>query len=182
MAKAFKIRKVSPDDDSRAAAVRIMRTRLREFFSHWRDPDAAPEAAQLHALRISGKRLRYSAESLREFYPDRLVLLLNLLRQLQDLLGEMQDYETQRAIIESDLARLRKISEKGQQGRVITESEIAAVENLIRDAQLRQEKRLAEFTLLWRGISDRKFRRALKDLISHPLKAVPADDELPDQD
>jgi CHAD domain-containing protein len=173
MAKAFRIRKVSANDDSAEAAVQIMQTRLREFYSRWPDADVTPNAEQLHALRISGKRLRYSAESLREFYPDRLALLLNLLRQLQDVLGEMQDYETQRAIIEADLARLKarrarqQNSAESNDGRDEME---AAIADLLNDYRRKQEKLLAEFTLLWRGLSSRKFRRALKSLVTHPIR------------
>lgn len=173
MAKAFRIRKVSADDDSTEAAARIMQTRLREFFSRWPDADVTPNAEQLHALRISGKRLRYSAESLREFYPDRLALLLNLLKQLQDVLGEMQDYETQRTIIEADLARLttRHASQQNSaESNDGSNEQEAAIADLLNDYRQKQEKLLDEFTLLWRGLSNRRFRRALKYLVTHPRK------------
>src|SRR5215470_17185676 len=85
MAKPLKIRKISPDDRLEKAARRILRTRIKEFYSCWPDPDRMPAPKQLHDLRISGKRLRYSAESLREFYPDRLALLLGVLKGAQDL-------------------------------------------------------------------------------------------------
>lgn len=195
MAKARKIRKLSPDDRSTDAAVQIMRTRLREFFSHWPNLKKKPTPAQLHALRISGKRLRYSAESLRDLYPDRLTLLLNLLRQVQDVLGEMQDYETQRAVIADDLARWQAgqlksrrqsdpespakfVSDEvvGREGEQAAEHKpesdplLRAMNELLHDYQKKQEKRLAEFELLWRGISRRAFQDALRDLVSHPRK------------
>lgn len=157
MAKALKVKKVSPDDECTAAAVHILRTRLKEFYSHWRDPDQTPTPAQLHDLRISGKRLRYSADSLRTIYSDRLTLLIDLLKRLQDLLGEMQDCETQRAVIEADIVR-RKPSK----------NETAALQQIIQNYHERQAKLLTEITELWRGISSKKFRASLKDLISHP--------------
>ncbi len=39
MARALKVKKVSPDDECTVAAARILRTRLKEFYSHWRGPD-----------------------------------------------------------------------------------------------------------------------------------------------
>ena len=39
MAKPLKVTKVSLVDPPDEAAVRIMRTRLKEFYSHWPDPD-----------------------------------------------------------------------------------------------------------------------------------------------
>jgi len=162
MAKALKVKKVLPTDEGTMAAVRILRTRLKEFYSRWRDPNQIPTPAQLHDLRISGKRLRYSAESLRALYSDHLVLLIDLLKRLQDLLGEMQDCETQRAMIEADLARRSR--------RQPSEGEIATLQTIIRNYQQRQAKLFTEFAELWRGISRKKFRAGLKDMISRPIK------------
>jgi len=153
-----------------------MRTRLREFFSHWPDPDQTPTAEQLHALRISIKRLRYSAESLGEFYPDRLALLLGLLKQLQDVLGELQDYATQRALIEADLVRHRAKSDQ-QSGSDEPDPDLAVIESLISDYRRRQEERFARLSLLWRGIVSKKFHGSLKYLISHPVKPSPASED-----
>ena len=103
MSKPLKVKKVSAAAPIQRTAVRILRTRLKEFYSHWPDPRVLPTTTQLHNLRISGKRLRYSAEQLRELYDDRLALLIDLLKRSQDLLGEIQDCVTQRAVLEAEL-------------------------------------------------------------------------------
>ena len=164
MAKARKVKKVSPDDECTLAAVRILRVRLKEFYSHWRDPDQMPTPAQLHDLRISGKRLRYSADSLRELYPDRLTLLIDLLKRLQDVLGEIQDCETHRIVVETDLARRTR--------RHADQHEITALRHLCEHYEQRQAKLFVECTALWQGISNHQFHASLKDLISHPIKAT----------
>lgn len=171
MAKAFKVKKVSPDDDSGDAAVRILHTRLREFYSHWPDPDVIPTGEELHALRISGKRLRYSADSLRELYADRLTLLLGLLKQIQDALGEIQDCETHQALLKTELERLRKKSSRAENEK--SAAEMSALEVLIEDYHLRQQQQSGEVSLLWRGLIGEKIREAIKDLVSHPAKAKP---------
>src|SRR5262245_48432956 len=102
MAKPLKVKKISPTDRIDKAAIRILRTRLKEFYSHWPDPNSEPTPEDLHNLRISGKRLRYSAESLRELYPDQLALLIDILKRSQDLLGSYQDCIVQRTIIDED--------------------------------------------------------------------------------
>jgi CHAD domain-containing protein len=169
MAKPLKVKKVSPSDDGRAAAVRIMRTRLAEFYSHHLHPHQTPTPAQLHDLRISGKRLRYSAESLRVFYPDQLALLIDLLKRLQDVLGEMQDCETQRAVVETDLAR--------RQRRQSNESEIAALQRLAEHYRQRHAILFPSFSNLWHGLTRKKFRASLKAMISRPIKPAPAIEE-----
>src|SRR5262245_47904267 len=100
MAKPRKVKKVLPADRIDKTAVRILRTRLKEFYSHWADPNREPTPEDLHNLRISGKRLRYSAECLRELYPDQLALMIDLFKRSQDLLGSYQDCIVQRAMID----------------------------------------------------------------------------------
>src|SRR5262245_7954525 len=150
MAKALKIRKISPDDRLEKAARRIMRTRIKEFYSCWPDPDSAPTPEQLHDLRISGKRLRYSAESLRELYPDRLALLIDMLKAAQDRLGEIQDCVTQRSLIEASLARMRRRTPQNDQ--------IAALEKIISEYDRRQLTLFKQFHETWRGMTMNEFR------------------------
>jgi CHAD domain-containing protein len=158
MAKPLKIKKVSPDDGAEKAAARILRTRTKEFYSHWPDPDVEPTPEQLHNLRISGKRLRYSAESLRDFYPDRLALLIDLLKRLQDLTGEIQDCVTQREMIGKDLGRLRRRNPQSAQ--------IAALEKIISEYGQQQTMLFTQFHEIWRGMTMAEFQESLKAMIS----------------
>lgn len=158
MAKPLKIKKLSPDDRVEKAAVRVLRTRTKEFYSHWPDPDTAPTLEQLHDLRISGKRLRYSAENLRELYPDRLALLIDLLKRFQDLTGDIQDCVTQREMIEKDLARLRRRNPHSDQ--------IAALEKIVSEYGQRQSTMFAQFHEIWRGMTLNEFRESLRAMTS----------------
>src|SRR5262249_27430715 len=137
---------------------RILGRGLREYYLRWPDPDQAPTYDQLHDLRISGKRLRYSAESLRDLYPDRLSLLIELLKRGQDLLGEIQDCTTHRNDWEKDLSRLKRRNPQS--------GDIAALENLIADSDRRQAILLEQFREIWRGLTMAGFRKGLKAMIS----------------
>ncbi|HEY8461833.1 MAG TPA: CHAD domain-containing protein [Blastocatellia bacterium] len=158
MAKPLKIRKISPDDRLDNAAARILRTRIKEFYSRWPDPDSIPTPEQLHDLRISGKRLRYSAESLRELYPDRLTFLIDLLKIVQDQLGEIQDCVTQRGMIEASLARIR--------GRNSEDDRIPALEKIISEYDRRQSTLFTHFHETWRAMAMEEFRESLKAMVS----------------
>lgn len=162
MAKPLKIRRISPDDRQKKAAKRILRTRIKEFYSCWPDPDHTPTPEELHNLRISGKRLRYSAESLREFYPDRLALLIDLLKRNQDLLGEIQDCVTQRGLIEDYIARLRR--------RAAQSGQIAALEKIVSEYEQRQSTLFTQFHENWRGMTMDEFRASLKAMVSRVKK------------
>ncbi len=158
MAKPLKIKKLSSADKPQSTAVRILRTRAKEFYSHWPDPDRQPTVEQLHNLRISGKRLRYSAESLRELYPDRLALLIELLKRCQDLTGEIQDCVTQSEMIEADLARLRRRDPHSDQ--------IKVFEKIISEYHLRYSTLFYQFHEIWRGMTMAEFREGLRAMIS----------------
>ena len=162
MAKPLKIRKISPGDRLEKAARRILRTRIKEFYSCWPDPDHPPTLEELHNLRISGKRLRYTAESLRELYPDRLALLIDLLKRNQDLLGEIQDCVTQRGLIENYIARLRRRSPQNDQ--------IAALEKVASEYERRQSTLFAQFHETWRGMTMDEFRASLRAMVSRVKK------------
>jgi CHAD domain-containing protein len=157
MAKPHKIKKLSPGDPPGRAARRILRTRLKEFYSHWPDPEQTPSSDQLHNLRISGKRLRYSAECLREFYPDRLALLVDLLKRSQDLLGEIQDCETQRRAVAAEVARMRRRQPRNR--------EIPPFMRLIAAYEQHQATLLAQFREIWRGMAAPEFRASLKAMV-----------------
>lgn len=169
MAKPFKIKGVSPSDPPQIAAERILRRRLSEFYSHWPDPSETPTAEQLHNQRISGKRLRYSAETLREFYPDHLALMIDLLKRQQDLVGEMQDCVTQRASIAADLARRRRLRAKRE--------EIAGLESLLAQYDLRHGELFSQLEDIWIGMTSKRFRSLLKKSVSQPAKE-PIQDEV----
>ncbi len=162
MAKPLKIRKISPDDRQEKAAKRILRTRIEEFYSCWPDPDHTPTLEELHNMRISGKRLRYSAESLRELYPDRLALLIDLLKRAQDLLGEIQDCVTQRSLIEASIARIRRRAPKNGQ--------IKALEKIVSEYEQRQSTLFTQFHETWRGMTMDEFRASLKAMVSRVKK------------
>jgi CHAD domain-containing protein len=154
MAKPLKIKKVSPGDPAHLAAVHILRRRIKEFYSHWPDPDQAPTSRQLHNTRISGKRLRYTAESLCEFYPDHLALLIDLFKRSQDLLGEIQDCVTQKLMIEEDLKRLRRRNPQSD--------DIGVLEGIISNYDQRQVLLFTHFRDIWHGIAMKEFRASLK--------------------
>ncbi len=158
MSKPLKVKKVSSNDSIQAVAVKILRTRIKEIYSHWPAPQQVPTLVQLHNLRISGKRLRYSAEQLRELYPDRLALLIDLLKRNQDLLGEIQDCVTQRAIIETELSKLRLRNHEHK--------DLGTFERLMADYDQRRQMLFAQFHDLWKGMALPEFSEALRAMVS----------------
>jgi CHAD domain-containing protein len=164
LAKAYKIKKLRSDDSAQKAAARILRKRLKEYFDRWANPAVTPTARELHDLRISGKRLRYSAEAFRDYYPDRLALLIQLLKDAQDLLGNIQDFATQRQLLLRELMRAQRKSPRS--------AEAGALRRLIADQERLQAELHEQFAQLWRGLSEKNFRKQLKTMVSQPLTSL----------
>ncbi len=163
MARPLKVRKISPGDRPEIAAKRILRTRIKEFYSCWPDPDRKPTPEQLHNLRISGKRLRYSAEILRDLYPDRLALIIDTLKRSQDQLGAIQDCVTQRRIVEKYLDRMRR--------RKPQDDQIGALEKIVSEYEARQAKLYRYFHATWRGMTVNEFRESWNVMVSRAKKS-----------
>src|SRR5262245_3610528 len=159
MAKPLKVKKVLPADPIDKTAVRILRRRLKEFYSHWPDPEREPTPEELHDLRISGKRLRYSAECLSELYPDNLALLIELLKRSQDLLGAYQDCIVQRTMIEDDINILKQ--------RKSGSKDISALAEIVAQYDERKNQLFTQFRRIWRGMTTDEFRYSLKKMIKN---------------
>jgi CHAD domain-containing protein len=73
-------------------ARRQLPSMARAYFSQVRELLAAdPPPAELHAIRLATKRLRYTLELFRPFYGRGLAIRLAALQQLQQALGEVND-------------------------------------------------------------------------------------------
>jgi CHAD domain-containing protein len=65
--------------------------RLDEFISHERYIYQPDNIAELHAMRISAKRLRYTMEIFEALYEDELKPPIKIIRELQTILGDFHD-------------------------------------------------------------------------------------------
>jgi hypothetical protein len=59
-------------------------------------------ASDLHEFRLATKHFRYLLELFQPLYADRLEASLKQLRHVQTLLGELNDYETTRELLDGD--------------------------------------------------------------------------------
>jgi len=111
---------------------------FRRFLRQGAAITAASPDAELHRLRITGKKLRYLVEFFREFYPPlEIDVLVKAMKGLQDYLGSYQDCTVQQA-------RLRELDRQmATEGNLPAETHAALallVERLHRQQQgLRKE-------------------------------------------
>jgi len=105
MSKAWSVPDIDPKATVAINAGRIMAVRFDELLSHaaWiADQDAVE---QLHAARISAKRLRYTLEFFAPVYAESSESALEDLARLQEELGHVHDLDVRIELIEQELAK-----------------------------------------------------------------------------
>ena len=103
MSKAWPVPEIKPNASVAINAGRILTVRFDELLSHaaWTDDQKAVE--QLHAARISAKRLRYTLEFFAPIYGSDAESALSDLSRLQDELGQVHDLDVRIELIEREL-------------------------------------------------------------------------------
>lgn len=104
--KAWPVDNIKPNASLAENARRILAVRIAEFYSY--EPVVGNERAsdELHALRISAKRLRYTLELFRVVFGSEGEALIERVKSIQELLGQLHDHDVRIAIIEDELAKL----------------------------------------------------------------------------
>jgi CHAD domain-containing protein len=144
VSKAWPVGGIDPDASVLQNARKIIAVRFDELFSHatWMtDPN---EVEQLHAARISAKRLRYTLELFAPVFGDQAAAANKQLAELQDALGAVHDLDVQIGMMEDALAGHE--SEQGATG--ISNG----LRSLIRTQQMIRSRQYREAQYAWNGI------------------------------
>jgi CHAD domain-containing protein len=122
---------------------------------------SAPTIAQLHALRIHGKYLRYTLECFRETLPSEAGDLIREVVSMQDELGELHDADVAIGLIRDYVQRHTKRQKDGYEF-TMPPGLAAYMED--RSAAIRRNH--AEFLHTWAGIKSPEWRARLASVIS----------------
>ena len=157
MAKAWKVKGIRPQSSYRKGAQLILAVRVEEVYS-WADAIRNPDKIkQLHNLRISVKRLRYSMEFFVINYDEEFRNLLKVLEDLQEHLGEIHDCD----VIEKILTKyLRELPD-----REAAETDVRGINALLlRYREMRSEK-YQVFLQQWDALEASNFKRKFLEII-----------------
>jgi CHAD domain-containing protein len=106
MSKAWPVDNLDPDAPLEQNARAILRVRIGEFYSYEpivSDPLATTE---LHNLRISAKRLRYTLELFAGVFGDEATRQIDRVKAVQEALGNIHDLDVRIALINEELVAL----------------------------------------------------------------------------
>ena len=113
MAKAWKVRGIHPQLSYSWNAQVILAVKIQEVYS-WAESIRNPnKLKELHNLRISIKRLRYSMEFFAINYGEELQDFLKVLADLQEQLGDIHDCDVVETVLTDYLQSLPDRGDKG---------------------------------------------------------------------
>lgn len=166
MAKAWKAKGIYPQLSYRWNAQVILAVKIQEVYS-WtksiRNPDKIKE---LHNLRISVKRLRYSMEFFAINYGEQFQDFLKVLVDLQEQLGDIHDCDVVEIVLTDYLQALP------YQGDIDADT-IGINALLLRYREMREAK-YQTFLQRWDALEETDFKEQLLGIVTGESGAVPS--------
>jgi CHAD domain-containing protein len=172
MSKAWPVRGIDPAAPLAENARKILAVRTAEYFSYAPIVDIPEAVAQLHALRIAAKRLRYTLELFRDVFAERGEALIDLVKAAQEDLGEIHDHDVRLDLIDAELDSLDSESDAERDEAVAANPRIGLNALAERERAARRE-RYDAFRTRWHADASR-MRAELVDLSAMELGAATA--------
>jgi CHAD domain-containing protein len=159
----------------REAAAQAVRERLAQVRALEPFVDQPERVAELHALRIAVKRLRYTLEALRPVHIESVEAALKALRRLQTLLGDIHDDDVWQEFLPRFLEEEHQRTLEFQGHTRGFARILPGVEAFHRERRATRQRRYREFVDLWRAPATlRVFKRLDSGALLRPL-----DQEMP---
>ncbi len=158
MAKAWKVKGIDSQRSYRWNAQVILAVKVKEVYS-WaesiRNPDNVKE---LHNLRISVKRLRYSMESFTINYGEEFKDLLKVLGDLQEQLGDIHDCDVIETVL---MDYLRELPDQ-----TATETDAIGINALLSHYRGMRMAKYQAFLQQWDALEEWDFKGQLLKIIT----------------
>lgn len=105
MSRPWPVTDIDPEDSLAANARRILAVRMAEYYAHALIVPLESAVDELHQLRISAKRLRYTLEIFRAVFGDSGETQIERVKAIQEDLGAIHDHDVRIVLIEGELSR-----------------------------------------------------------------------------
>ena len=158
MAKAWKVKGIQPQSSYRSNAQVILAVKIQEVYSWAESIRDSDKVKELHNLRISIKRLRYSMEFLTINYGEEFQDFLKILADLQEQLGDIHDCDVVEMVLTDYLQALP------DQGDIETDA-IGINPLLLRYRETRKAKYEA-FLQQWDALEEADFKGQLLRIVT----------------
>ena len=163
MAKAWEVPGLTGRARFREAAGRVVLTRWREMMSYRDGTILGEDIEELHAMRVSSRRLRAAMDAFEGAFPRRSFRpLLRQVKEITDVLGDARDLDVAIERLTGVLAEMREDERPGVEGlvaryrqeRAAEDPRLAALFARIEDDRL--EERLVAYVAKHTGVRMRR--------------------------
>jgi CHAD domain-containing protein len=159
-----------PPDLYQAASESIQRG-LEDFLSYQKYIHSPSNGEPLHAMRIAGKHLRYTMEIFAPLYQQSLFPFIEIMKEIQDQLGEIHDCDVWVAWLPEFIA-LEQYRRRGYIGYARRVKRLLpGIHHLIEDRKLARQQGYHAFLENWQKQKDEQTWEKLSGLID-PTSAV----------
>jgi CHAD domain-containing protein len=176
---------VDPDAPITTNASRLVAARVAELFSWEPFIHDAARVAELHAMRIAAKRLRYTMELFAPFYSPEFKSAIGQVKRVQELLGDVHDADVLVPELANYLRRLlaqevRPHNHQPVMGVHAVDLDAAqGLLNLCRARRKDRDRTYAEFLAVWSGLRGSGFFDRLWIIMNGGPSAEPVADTRP---
>jgi len=148
--------------------------RLEEFLSYQAYVYQSEKKEKLHAMRISGKHLRYTMEIFAPIYKESLSPYIQFMKELQDQLGAIHDADVWVSWLPLFITKEQKRIEDyfGNSGPL--KRLIPGFEHLIEDRQKARELEYQSFLATWENLQAEQAWKSLREILQTPINVEAA--------
>jgi CHAD domain-containing protein len=155
-------------------AYKNINVQLDEFLGYEKDIVDPGKIKELHAMRISGKHLRYTLEIYAPLYGRALLPYVQVMKDLQDTLGNIHDDDVWvmwlPTFIEQEEKRIEDyFGNTGPLKRLLP-----GIRYLIDNRQQDRDKEYQSFLSMWQTLENEKAWKTLKEIIGAPINVEAA--------
>ncbi|MEA4810956.1 MAG: CHAD domain-containing protein [Anaerolineaceae bacterium] len=146
-----------------------IQSQIDELFSHEAYIQDPANVEQLHAMRISAKRLRYSMEAFADLYQEPIKPFINEVKKVQDALGLVHDLDVWIAYIPEFIEeeRQRIVAYFGHEGPL--KRLLPGLRAFAESRKILREQAYQDFLKLWETDANTRVWSNLKKLIATPI-------------
>ena len=163
MAKAHKITGIEPTHSYRKNARIILPQKVEEVYSWEPFIWEAARREELHNMRISVKRLRYTLELFDSVYHESRQRFLEVIIDLQEILGDVHDSDVVLEVLADYMSQSGNQREQG--------AALPGVAKLIARTKRRREADYETFLEKWKQLSATGFKEKLLSFLANVLTA-----------
>jgi len=151
-------------------AFNAINTTLYDFLSHEDFIHAPENVEELHAMRIAGKKLRYSIELFAPIYKQAMIPYIQIMKDLQDQLGNIHDDDVWISWLPKFIGKEKTRIEDFYGSSSPLDKLLPGILNLIEDRKNARAMEYQAFLTTWKTLQDENTWSFLYDIINMPMR------------